>query len=144
MATKESMVTYMTGFVNKVIALFAKTKAQRDHLLYVDNNDGVFSFKTDFAVGLLQIGITTSEVNAAKAAIAANYPNGGNEVINAVTRQIETYDSVANTWSSSPTDYFNRVKQRRVYFSSWSSRVYTADSYGDLRRFRTGGLTLIG
>jgi len=144
MATKASMLSYINAFITRTINAFARSKAYRDQVLFIDNNEGVFSFKPESAVSILQIATTANEVAIAKQSLINNYPNGGNELINAFTRQIETYDPDAGTWTATSTGYFDKIRQRRVYFSSWSGRVHVADGYGDLKRFMTTGLTQIG
>ncbi|WDS62177.1 hypothetical protein [Pseudomonas phage D6] len=144
MATKASMITYINTFITRVINAFSRSKGARDQVLFIDNNEGVFSFKPEFAIGVIQIATTANEVTLAKTTLVNNYPSGGGELINAYTRQIETYDPDAGTWTATSTGYFDKIRQRRVYYSSWSGRVHVADGYGDLKRFMTTGLTQIG
>lgn len=144
MATKQSMLTNITAFIDRIITAFSRTRASKDQVLYINNNEGVFSFKPEFAVSIAQVGSTANEVAAAKAAIIANYPNGGTTLINSYTRQVEELDWDTKTWSATSANYFTHIRQRRVYYSPWSRRLWVADNYGDLRRFMSNGMTQIG
>lgn len=144
MATRTYMIEQIKAFTTRLINAFSRTKGAKDHVFYVDNNEGVFSFAPGFAITVRQIGTTVAEVALAKTSIAQNYPNGGTTLLNSHLRIVEELDPATKTWSKSEVSYFDHVKQLRVYYSPWSRRIWAADKYGDLKRLMIGTMTEIG
>lgn len=145
MATKEEMIASVNTYLNKLLALFARSSGNKDDVLFVNNTDGKFAFDAGPVVANGQIATTASEVTRAKAAIVANPAALGNLLINQVNRSIERLDVATGVWSSTTSDYFTvYVKQERIYYSSWSNFIWIADKYGLFKRLLTSGLTPVG
>lgn len=144
MATKEEMIASVNTYLNKLLALFARSSGNKDDVLFVNNTDGKFAFDAGPVVANEQIATTASEVTRAKAAIVANPTTLGNLLINQVNRSIERLNVATGVWSSSTDDYFTYIKQERIYYSPWNKFIWIADKYGVLKRLLTSGLTPVG
>ncbi|QBJ02792.1 hypothetical protein MZD04_gp266 [Pseudomonas phage Psa21] len=144
MATQASMLTNIKRYLDKIIALFAKTSGNKDQVLVYDNSDGVFSFTPELAIPIWQIATTPNEVSQAKAAIKANPVGAGTLLINVLLQTAESYSVANDTWTSHPELYPVYVKRLRTYYSPWGGRVWIVDKYGDFHRLMTTGLTLVG
>lgn len=144
MATKAYMIQQAKAFTDRLVKAFTRSRGSFDQVLFYDNNEGVFSFRPEFAIGFRQLGTTATEVAQAKTSVAANQPEGGLILVNAHQRIVEELDPATKTWSKSASSYFDHIKQHRVYYSPWSRRLFVADKYGDLKHFKIGTMTEIG
>lgn len=143
MATKASMVTYITAFFDRLLNKFQTTAGLMHEVLFYDNSNGVFSFTHESAIRIAQIATTATELSQAKAAMESN-TGAGEILINAFERKIEQYDRATSTWGLAPGEYTATVKQMRAYYSPWSRRVWYSNNYGELKRFMTSGRVFIG
>lgn len=146
MAVRETnfLVAQMSGFFNKVIARFQATGGTKDQILFYDNSDSKFTFDKAPPVDIVQIATTVNETTAAKAAMRANVALYGRVLVNARTKSIERLNANNSTWAVTTADYFTVLKPGRIYVSTWSSRAWLADKYGELTRLMTNGLTDVG
>lgn len=144
MATKESMVTYVTEYLNKILLLLGRSGGKADDVLFINNTAGKFAFNPGPVTQSIPVATTATEVTNAKAALTANLATFGALLINQFTRSIERRDPTSGTWTATTADYYTYVKQERIYYSPWNKYVFIADKYGGLHRLLTGGLTLVG
>lgn len=144
MSTQQSMVTEITNYLNKLIAMFATTKGKQDEVLFVNNSNGVFSFTPDKVGTINSVATTASEVTRAKAAMVADNTVGV-LLVNQFTQRIERLNIANNTWSQTASDYTTvYVKPERFIYSPWNKTVWYVNKNGVLKRFMTSGLTPVG
>lgn len=144
MSTAQSMVTEITNYLNKLIAMFAGTKGTTDQVLFVNNPNGVFAFTPGMVSTMNSIATTASEVTRAKAAMVAD-PTVGTLLINQSTARIERLNVATGVWSATAADYATvYVLPERFIYSPWNKTVWYVNKNGVLKRFLTSGLTPVG
>lgn len=144
MATKEAMMAEISGYFNKCVNLFARSRGNKDDMLFVDNPTGQFSFVSGPVVEYLQIATTTAEATNARSVISANTALYGLTFVNQFTLSIETWNPTTSAWTTTTANYSSAMKAERVYYSSWSKRIWVGTTYGAFKRFLTTGMTPVG
>ena len=123
-------LTAVTAYFTKLASMFAKTSGQASYALYVDNNDGRFSFSAEPLVMYLNICMSDADIAQCKAAIEAT------GIVSALieTRSLTWHYWDTVTWTTSVVEFGTIIKPGRMYFSSYNRRVYMSDAYCAVRR----------
>lgn len=144
MSNFSDMLNNLNNWFNKIDELFKESAGLKDQALFIDNNQGDFSFLPQLSVLNINVASTTSGLTASRAAIIANNPEFGTTLANVQDQSVETYDPDTATWTVSKIDYGKIVLHSRYYYSPWNKTIWLTTPYGALRRFITTGLTQIG
>lgn len=123
-------LTAVAAYFAKLAGMFAKTSGPASYALYMDNNDGRFSFQADALVAYLNICMSDADINQCKAAIEAT--GIASALID--TRSLTWHYWNTMTWTTSVVEFGTIIKPGRMYFSSYNRRVYMSDAYCAVRR----------
>lgn len=125
-------LTAIGTYFSTLAAMFAKTGGTKDDALYMDNNDGRFSFVAEPLVPRLNIAQTDADIDEAKPIIESwGTPS---VLIDTRTLTLHTWDTTA--WTTSVANFGTIIKPSRLYYCPYNSKVYMSDAYCTVRRLR--------
>lgn len=125
-------ITALGGYLNKLSVMFHRTAGPAQYGLYLDNNDGRFSFVAEPLVTKMNIAQNSAEVANAQTALGVSSTPA--TFIDASTLTLYTWNGTA--WSTAVQTFGTVIKAGRMYFSPWNRRVYMSDKYCAIRRLK--------
>lgn len=138
------MQTWMNTWLAKVNSLIHGTAGTKDHVLYVNNQNGDFKFDKGYAVISANIIVTDGGTDSVRAKLLELPEQLGYTYYNQATRAIVTYNTTNSAWESNTAGYSTAILPGRFYYSPWNQTVWYTTSYGALKRYRSNLPTLIG